>query len=162
MTHKPTLPLLLRCTLPLLALLGIVLISSCTAPPAAPPMGMRLDALSPEILEQIRSFRVMAFEQTIYRCLDNKVPYDQENLAGFYAMVTFNWKYEGSTNQSIPNVRLYLPVTGPGWAILVEAYDRVRNFQQESKRLAHGCRKDVSVSNDKFDTFIVNLVPDRT
>jgi len=154
--YKKRLYLLLFCFLFLISCAGVS--------PSSPPIGIKLSHLLPSsLIKKIRSFRVMAFDESIYRCnKTNEVIYNRSHVVGFQAMVTFDWDYASSISNRLPHVHLNLPSsTNTTWAIMVEAYDKKRSLQTTTNRLGYGCEGKISISQSRTPTIIIKMTANK-
>jgi hypothetical protein len=142
------------------ALLAMMALSSCGR--SSPRLGLQLSYLKADLIDQIRSFRIMVFKETIYRCQqpDNYVIY---RGAGYEAMTTVDFDPSSwdKVNDDLPHGKLFLPQEGESWAIQVEAYNRKRSLQGEALLLARGCVGGIRVKGTSEEFVSVALSPTR-
>jgi hypothetical protein len=128
--------LLVCCALPWLGACGT---------PGRPPVGIKISGLiTQQELVSIRSFRVLAFEEDIYRCdpTTNRVNYTR---TGYLSSATFNWT---ASSGDKPVLRLFLPaeIVGKRCIIHVEAYNVTRGSQANASPIAQGCSAGIPIS----------------
>ncbi len=148
----------------LLVVLGTLFACSSFAPKQSPQLGLHFSALSNSLLKQIASFRVMAFDASIYKCRDEKkVIFNKIDVVGFQVMATFDWSFADAIGNIGPVIHLDLPPSEEtSWIVMVEAYNKKRSLQlmKGAQVIATGCSKEpVFVSKDHPSTVIVSLYP---
>lgn len=143
-TPKPALPFWRWLCVGLL--LTLIPLQGCGQP--GTQLGLKIQSmLSASQLQRIRSFRVMAFNQSIYKCdpRTNRITFTR---VGYDSTTSFDWQQ--ATGET-PKVRLFLPkdAVGKTWALQVEAYEVTRASQATTPPFAQGCTSDLQIFDER-------------